>query len=62
MFKSGQERKRGYPDRNGRTNVPQNIRYAIRDLAKYMKVSEDTLTEHARENAERIFRLTQKLE
>lgn len=45
-----------------RTNVPQNIRYVIRDLAKYMKVPEDTLTEHARENTERMFRLTQKQE
>ena len=40
-----------------RTNVPQNIRYVIRDLAKYMKVPEDVLTENARKNTDRIFRL-----
>lgn len=40
-----------------RTNVPQNIRYVVRDLAKYMKVPEDELMDHARENTERIFRL-----
>lgn len=38
-----------------RTNVPQNIKYVVRDLADYMKVSEEVLTEHARENTERIF-------
>lgn len=38
-----------------RTNVPQNIKYVIRDLAKYMKVSEAELTEHAKKNTERIF-------
>ena len=38
-----------------RTNRPQNIRYVVRDLAKYMKVSEDVLIENARKNTERIF-------
>lgn len=41
----------------GRTNVPQNITYVARDLAKYMKVSEEELIQHARENTERIFQL-----
>ncbi len=38
-----------------RTNVPQNIVYVVRELAKYMKVTEDTLIENARKNTERIF-------
>ena len=33
-----------------RTNVPQNIKYVVRDLAKYMKVEEDVLIENARQN------------
>mgnify|MGYP002512330316 FL=1 len=41
-----------------RTNVPQNIRYVVRDLAKYMKVSEDMLIQNAKKNTERIFRIT----
>lgn len=40
-----------------RTNVPQNIQYVVRDLAKYMKVEEDVLMENAKRNTERIFRL-----
>lgn len=40
-----------------RTNVPQNIKYVVRDLAKYMKVSEDVLIENAKKNTERIFRI-----
>ena len=40
-----------------RTNVPQNIKYVVRDLAKYMKVSEDVLIQNAKKNTERIFRL-----
>ena len=43
-----------------RTNVPQNIKYVVRDLAKYMKVSEDILIENARKNTERIFDKTDK--
>ena len=38
-----------------RTNVPQNIRYVVRDLARYLKVSEEVLMEHAQKNTERIF-------
>ena len=38
-----------------RTNVPQNLRYVVRDLARYMKVPEDVLAENARKNTERIF-------
>lgn len=41
----------------GRTNVPQNVQYVVRELAKYMKVSEDVLEENAKKNTERIFRL-----
>ncbi len=40
-----------------RTNVPQNIKYVVRDLAKYMKVEEDVLIENARKNTERIFQI-----
>ena len=40
-----------------RTNVPQNIVYVARELAKYMKVSEDTLVENAKKNTERIFHI-----
>ena len=40
-----------------RTNVPQNIRYVVKDLAKYMKVSEEVLIENAKRNTERIFRI-----
>lgn len=40
-----------------KTNVPQNIKYVVRDLAKYMKVSEDVLRENAKKNTERIFRI-----
>lgn len=38
-----------------RTNVPQNIVYVARELAKYMKVSEAELVENARKNTERLF-------
>lgn len=38
-----------------RTNVPENIVYVARELAKYMDVAEDTLVEHAKRNTERIF-------
>jgi len=40
-----------------RTNVPQNIKYVVRDLAKYMKVPEDMLIENAKKNTERIFQI-----
>lgn len=39
----------------GKTNVPQNIIYVARELAKYMKVPEDVLIENAKKNTERIF-------
>ena len=41
-----------------RTNVPQNIKYVVRDLAKYMKVSEEVLIENAKKNTERIFQIS----
>lgn len=41
----------------GRVNVPGNIVYVVRELAKHMKVPEDVLMEHARENTERIFHI-----
>ena len=40
-----------------RTNVPQNIKYVVRDLAKYMKVPEDVLLQNAMKNTERIFQI-----
>ena len=40
-----------------RTNVPQNIVYVAKELAKYMKVSEEVLAENARKNTERIFQI-----
>lgn len=40
-----------------RTNVPQNVKYVVRDLAKYMNVSEEVLIENARKNTERIFQI-----
>lgn len=41
----------------GRVNVPQNIRYVLRDLAKYMQVSEAELARRAKENTERLFHI-----
>jgi len=40
-----------------RINVPQNIKYVVKDLAKYMNVPEDVLIENAKRNTERIFRI-----
>lgn len=40
-----------------RINVPQNVKYVVSELAKYMKVSEEELAENARKNTERIFRI-----
>ncbi len=40
-----------------RINIPQNITYVVRDLAKYMNVSEDVLIENAKKNTERIFHI-----
>ncbi len=45
-----------------RTNVPQNITYVARELAKYMKVSEEELIENAKKNTERIFHITDENE
>ena len=39
----------------GRTNVPGNVKYVARELAKYMKVSEEELVRRARENTEQVF-------
>ena len=38
-----------------RTNVPQNIKYVVRDLSKYMNVSEEEITEHTKRNTECLF-------
>lgn len=40
-----------------RINVPQNITYVARELAKYMNVPEAALMERAKENTERIFHI-----
>lgn len=45
----------------GRTNVLQNIKYVVRDLAKYMKVPEDALIENAKKKTERLFRLEKSI-
>ncbi len=42
----------------GKVNVPQNIIYVARELAKYMKVPEDVLIENAKKNTERIFNIS----
>lgn len=43
-----------------RTNVPQNIVYVAKELAKHMKVSEEVLIQAAKENTERLFALNLK--
>lgn len=40
-----------------KTNVPDNIIYVVRELARYMKVPEEELADNARKNTERIFRI-----
>lgn len=40
-----------------RINVPQNITYVVKELASYMKVSEEVLAENARKNTERLFHM-----
>lgn len=40
-----------------KVNVPENIIYVARELAKHMGVSEDELIAHAKENTERLFSL-----
>ncbi len=44
-----------------RNNVPQNIVYVVRELAKYRGISEEELIEHARENTERIFGISSEV-
>lgn len=44
----------------GKTNVPQNISYIAKELATYMKVPEDQLIKHAKENTERLFCIDKK--
>lgn len=41
-----------------RTNVPQNIKYVVKDLAKYMNAAEDELIENTMKNTERIFNIS----
>ena len=38
-------------------NVPQNIKYVVKDLAKYMKVEENVLIENAKKNTIRVFQI-----
>lgn len=40
-----------------RTNVPQNVKYVARELAKHMRVDEEELIQTARENTEKLFAL-----
>ena len=39
----------------GRTNYPQNIKYVVQTLARYMKVDVNALIKAARDNTERLF-------
>lgn len=41
-----------------RINVPENIVYVARDLAKYMGAEESELIQKAKENTERLFKLS----
>ncbi len=38
-----------------RINVPQNVKYVARELAKHMRVDEEELIRAARENTEKLF-------
>lgn len=38
-----------------RTNVPQNVKYVAKELAKHMRVDEEKLIDAARENTKRVF-------
>jgi TatD DNase family protein len=40
-----------------KVNVPANIKYVTRELAKYMNIDETTLIRFAKENTKRIFKL-----
>ena len=44
----------------GRINVPENIVYVARELAKYKKIPEEELIAHAKENTERIFGISKE--
>lgn len=43
-----------------RTNIPQNIRYVVRELSVHMGISEETLTEKLIENTEKFFNIDKK--
>ena len=38
-----------------RTNVPQNVKYVVSELSKYMKIDEDILREQLIKNTEKLF-------
>ena len=40
-----------------RTNLPQNVKYVARELAKYMNIDEQELIAHTKENTERLFKI-----
>lgn len=42
-----------------RTNIPQNIKYVAKDVAKYMNVPEELLIQKARENTKQLFGIKQ---
>ena len=44
-----------------RVNVPQNIKYVAKELAKYMNVDEPTLVEQTYENTKRFFSLKENM-
>ena len=46
----------------GRTNLPQNVKYVARELAKYMHIDERELISHAKENTEKLFGIKEALE
>lgn len=41
----------------GRINTPKNIIYVVKELAKYMRVSEEDLINNAKKNTERVFHM-----
>lgn len=43
-----------------RTNVPQNIKYVVRELARYKKVPEEELIAYAKKNTEQLFQIEAK--
>lgn len=40
-----------------RTNVPQNVKYVVSELSKYMKINEDILREQLIKNTEKLFNI-----